>query len=407
MAKLDKFGVLYFSNVRELNGGEMSIMSFISQQCSKSIDAYKNNPSVSPRFEKIPTQEFVVRCGMCRRLVFKIISGLIEKGFLLKIKKGKASYFPANKYFGVGKRHGMVQEDHMIKLTKNEKTVYNYLSTCQGNSENCNPSRRQIMVETGIKSIQMVSRILTGLVRKDVIKRVEVNKQSNIYYVKRITKDTIKSAQNVHTKSAQNVHTNEVKSAQNVHHILNNSLKEENNSVVNNPEIGKEQLNFLKNTKGNVVLLESFKKMGQQHAISFSEKSIRDYRILLMTYINTLSPTSIDYMNEQGCSLNSFINIHMNEYLKTGVDDYRVIPEDIQKISESEKKSLQEYVSRKESSIDDLDNNLLEEARRYLVYNFTLGSYARNKLIKVLSSIKTKKEKTIFKTDIERERKPW
>jgi hypothetical protein len=427
--RLNKFGVLYFSNVRELDGGEMSIMSFISQQCSKSIDQYKKNPSIPPRFEKISTQEFMDRCGMGRTQVFDSISGLIKKGFLLKKKDSGTSYFPGDKYFGVGKRHGMIQEEFMINLTKNEKIVYNYLSTCQGNNESCNPSRRQIMIETGMKSIQMVSRVLTCLVRKDVIKRIEVNKQSNIYFVKRITKEMVKSPENVHTKSSEKVHTNEVKSPKKVHHILNNSLKDENNSFLITPASGeKKEEVFLKNEKNlkdmkegekeNVVISEfvsapsdtsfrnDFKKDVDNGSVPFTHSmsltNIEEAR--REKILNSLSSAEKSHLEKIGLDVREFVNLKMRLW-----NSLNIKPLSLQKIEESEKNSLRKFIKDNSSSENDEVMDMIVSCHKFLSYQVTLTDYSRSKLDSLLKRIKKigNVDTIIFKTDIERESKSW
>lgn len=420
--KLNKFGKLYISHAKNMTSGEISVISFISQVCSGNLKKYEENPSIPPKFNRIPTAKFMKRCGMSRSEVFEAVSRLLKNGMIYKKKiKGKAFYFPAKDYSG--EYYGMVQEEHMVELTKNEKLVYGYLSACQGVKESCDPEISKIAHFTG-KSKQVVSKTITSLVRKDVIKRVVNPRKSSTYFVKRFEKNTIKnivvglgeSPENVLGKSPENVLGQRGESPENVHHYSNNLLKEDNNIFLNNPASGEREVSFFEKDlkeekKGEKDDIHSLASVFHPPHISVSKESVQKYRPMSMTYIEearrkkiseSLTSAQKKHLENEGLQVEEFLNIQMSLW-----DKYKIDILEVKKIEESEKKYLHDFIKKYSDSKDSGIKELVIDAKHFCGRKVTLSDYSRSLLEVLFSKIKKVDNVVLFKIDGVGEHRPW
>jgi hypothetical protein len=238
-------------------------------------------------------------------------------------------------------------------------------------------------------------------------------KNSN-YTVKRLVKEVEESAQNLSRKSAQKLSR---KSAQNcTGNSKDNSLTD--NSVVITPQAGNDDkkekiLKDMKEVeKENVVISEfvsapsdtsfrnDFKKDVDNGSVPFT-------RNMSLTYIiKSFSIKEKKHLKKEGISEEEFARVKKNI---DGSSGNQINPLQAKKLSESEKKSLQDFIKKYSKSNDTDYNDLILEAKKFLMFGFTASSYSADKLDILICKIK-KLDNVVrfdFSSNIERERKAW
>ena len=283
---------------------------------------------------------------MSKRCVFEAIEKLIKKGLIYKVNvRGKAFYFTSEKYENTDGYYGMVQEDFMRELTRNEKLVYGYLSTLQQGRDECFALRETIMRETGLGNLQLVTNAITGLVKKGVINRQTNVYKCNTFTVKRIVSKKVSSAEIDMTRSA------EIDVTINDNLLKDNSLKD--NLSVNNPASGETvHTSFFEGVKDeDIFFLESVDT--KSTTISFRKESVQFYDHLSLTYIDavkvkkvikSLSPAEADHLKKEGVPGEEFARVKLSiESKNPGILVHAM---DVKKISESEKNRLQNFLKK-------------------------------------------------------------
>ena len=407
--KLNKFGKLYINHAKNMTSGEISVISFISQVCSGNLKKYEENPSIPPKFNRIPTAKFMKRCRMSRRCVFEAIEKLIKKGLIYKVNvRGKAFYFTSEKYENTDGYYGMVQEDFMRELTRNEKLVYGYLSTLQQGRTECFALRETIMRETGLGNLQLVTNAITGLVKKGVINRQTNIYQCNTFTVKRIVSEKVSSAEIDMGRSAEidmgksaeidMGRSAEIDMAYNDNLFKDNSLKD--NCVEDNPASGETvhtsffEKNLKDEKEGEKDNIHSLASVFHPAHISVSKESVPQYRNLSMTYINAVkvknvinsfSPAEVSHLKKEGVSGEEFARVKIA--IETKNAGLIVRPLDVKKINENEIKSLQNFADKYSDSGDRELKYMSQDAREFIKFGFTASFKKRRELESLLDGI--------------------